>query len=63
MQCPKCQFETAEGIKFCGECGAKLERLCSSCNAPNPPTFKFCGECGRKLVAPAETSPTDLSFD
>jgi len=63
MQCPKCQFENPQGIKFCGECGAKLERLCPSCNSSSPPNFKFCGECGHKLDVPAETSPKDLSFD
>ena len=63
MQCPKCQFENPEGIKFCGECGAKIERTCLSCNSPNPPQFKFCGECGNKLVDPAEKPPKDLSID
>jgi len=63
MQCPKCQFENPDGIKFCGECGTKLERICPSCNTPNTPTFKFCGECGRKLEVPAETPPKELSFD
>jgi class 3 adenylate cyclase/tetratricopeptide (TPR) repeat protein len=63
MQCPKCQFENPEGIKFCGECGARLERTCVSCNSPNPPQFKFCGECGNKLVDPAEKPPKDLSID
>ena len=63
MQCPNCQFENPEGIKFCGECGAKLERLCPSCNSSSPPNFKFCGECGHKLDVPVETSPKDLSFD
>jgi len=63
MQCPKCQFENPEGIKFCGECGAKLERLCPNCNSLSPPNFKFCGECGQKLVIPVETLPKDLSFD
>jgi hypothetical protein len=24
MQCPKCQFENPAGIKYCGECGHKL---------------------------------------
>jgi class 3 adenylate cyclase/tetratricopeptide (TPR) repeat protein len=62
MQCPKCQFENPEGIKFCGECGAKLERLCPSCNSSSPPSFKFCGECGHKLDVPAEKSVKDLSF-
>jgi class 3 adenylate cyclase/tetratricopeptide (TPR) repeat protein len=63
MQCPKCQFENPEGIKFCGECGAKLERLCPNCNSSSPPNFKFCGECGHKLEIPVETLPKDLSFD
>ncbi len=26
MQCPKCQFENAEGIKFCGECAHDLRK-------------------------------------
>jgi len=63
MKCPKCQFENPASVKFCGECGTKLEKSCPSCNAPNPPTFKFCGECGHKLEVSAETFPKDLSFD
>ena len=56
MQCPKCQFENPTGIKFCGECGAKLERLCPGCNSPNPLNFKFCGECGHNLISAKEIS-------
>jgi class 3 adenylate cyclase/tetratricopeptide (TPR) repeat protein len=52
MKCPKCQAENPDGIKFCGGCGAKLERICPSCKFPNPLQFKFCGECGSSL-APA----------
>jgi len=63
MQCPKCQFENPEGMKFCGGCGAKLERICSSCNSPNPSQFKYCGECGHKLDVPAERPQRDLSYD
>ena len=63
MKCPSCQSENPEGIKFCGECGAKLERICPSCNSPNPPKFKFCGECGHDLTKPEEAPPKDLSFD
>ena len=63
MQCPECQFENPEGIKFCGECGAKLERLCPDCNSSSPPNFKFCGECGRKFEVLAETPHKDLTFD
>jgi len=56
MQCLKCQFENPAGINFCGECGAKLERLCPGCNSPNPLNFKFCGECGHNLIAVKEIS-------
>jgi class 3 adenylate cyclase/tetratricopeptide (TPR) repeat protein len=50
MKCPQCQHENAGG-KFCGECGARLEARCPSCQAVNPPGNKFCGECGASLVA------------
>ncbi len=56
MQCLKCQFENPAGINFCGECGAKLERLCPGCNSPNPLNFKFCGECGHNLIPVKEIS-------
>ena len=63
MKCPKCQFENPEGIKFCGECGVKLERLCPRCNSLSPPNFKFCGECGQSLISvkeiPEQKSDTD----
>ncbi|UCF95660.1 MAG: zinc ribbon domain-containing protein, partial [Desulfobacterales bacterium] len=49
MNCPKCRFENPEGMKFCGECGAKLEKICPNCSCSNPPQFKFCGECGDSL--------------
>jgi class 3 adenylate cyclase/DNA-binding transcriptional ArsR family regulator len=63
MKCPKCQFENPEGMKFCGECGVKLEKTCPKCNSSNPPGFKFCGECGHNLTLPSEPTPKDRSFD
>ena len=50
MKCPKCQVDNADGIKFCGQCGAKLERICPQCTFPNPSDFKFCGQCGHDLI-------------
>jgi class 3 adenylate cyclase/tetratricopeptide (TPR) repeat protein len=63
MKCPKCQFENPEGIKFCGECGAKLEIICPNCNFSNPPQFKFCGECGHDLSLPSRPILRELSFE
>ncbi|MGA2315066.1 MAG: adenylate/guanylate cyclase domain-containing protein [Thermodesulfobacteriota bacterium] len=63
MKCPKCQSENPEAMKFCGGCGAKLERICPNCNLPNPFHFKFCGGCGQKLSLPSGPISKELSFD
>jgi hypothetical protein len=55
MRCPHCSFENRGGVRFCEECGGKLEQSCPACGAAVPPGRKFCGGCGRAL-APA-TSP------
>jgi class 3 adenylate cyclase/tetratricopeptide (TPR) repeat protein len=49
MKCPRCQHENPSGVKFCGECGARLELSCPSCRASNTPANKFCNECGGAL--------------
>jgi len=63
MKCPQCQSENPEKMKFCGECGAKLEKICPKCSFFNPPQFKFCGDCGHNLSLPSESLPKELSFD
>jgi hypothetical protein len=57
MQCPQCQFENRESVRFCEECGAKLEQVCPACGAAVPPGRKFCGECGAKLIAAPSGAP------
>jgi hypothetical protein len=37
-------------MKFCGECGTRLETACPSCGGVNPPGNKFCGQCGASLA-------------
>src|SRR4030095_9461877 len=56
MRCPHCQHENLGSVKFCGECGARLDSLCPSCGAANPPENKFCGQCGAALVQAAPSS-------
>jgi class 3 adenylate cyclase/tetratricopeptide (TPR) repeat protein len=68
MQCPKCQLENREGVRFCEECGAKMELVCPGCGASIPPGKKFCGECGHPLSdtskpTPKNLTPKDLTFD
>jgi class 3 adenylate cyclase/tetratricopeptide (TPR) repeat protein len=57
MNCPRCYFENPTGMKFCGQCGARLARACPQCGAEVPPGFKFCGECGSPLHASEVSVP------
>jgi class 3 adenylate cyclase/tetratricopeptide (TPR) repeat protein len=60
MRCPACHHDNPDAVKFCGECGTKLEARCPGCNASNPPGNKFCHHCGESLRAgprPVSTSP------
>ncbi|MDO4502653.1 MAG: zinc ribbon domain-containing protein [Coriobacteriia bacterium] len=51
-KCSNCGAAIPNGMKFCGECGTKVQDItgkCPSCGFENPPGTKFCGECGTKL--------------
>ena len=61
MECPKCNFENREGVRFCEKCGTKMEIVCSNCGAKIPPDRQFCGECGRALTKPKESPPIDFN--
>jgi hypothetical protein len=61
MNCPKCESDNREGIKFCEECGAKLEFECPDCKAKIPLGKKFCGECSHDLTKPAKAPVTNYS--
>jgi len=52
MNCPKCETQNPDTHRFCGGCGAELQKACPGCGAENPPSFKFCGECGYNLISP-----------
>ena len=58
MKCQKCGSDNREGVRYCEECGAKLELECPDCKAKIPLGKKFCGECGYDFSKPAKpTSP------
>ncbi len=60
VKCPKCGFGNREGVKFCEECGSKLESLCPSCGARVPLGRKFCGECGQRIADVPAPGLTDF---
>jgi hypothetical protein len=49
--CPSCNAPLSAKVKFCPECGAKIEDTanCPQCNAKLIPGAKFCPECGAKV--------------
>lgn len=51
--CPNCDTVNPEGVKFCQECGARLNQstkvICQGCGTEFPEGTRFCGECGRQL--------------
>jgi class 3 adenylate cyclase len=51
MSCPSCGHASPAGNRFCGGCGAPLERRCPACAHANPPDHRFCGGCGAALAA------------
>jgi len=52
MRCPQCGHDNPAQVRFCGECGTRIEGLCPGCGASNSPTNKFCHQCGQALAPP-----------
>ncbi|MBR1688554.1 MAG: zinc-ribbon domain-containing protein [Prevotella sp.] len=51
MKCTNCHSEVSESVKFCPECGAKINNIkfCSQCGTRLQPNAKFCLECGAPI--------------
>jgi class 3 adenylate cyclase/tetratricopeptide (TPR) repeat protein len=60
VKCLTCQFENPADVRFCVECGARLESICPRCGSRSVPSFKFCGKCGYDLRA-SKAPPVDYS--
>ena len=55
MNCTACGAANRVGRRFCGQCGASLDRAVPSCGAANDEGERFCGACG----SPARGSAND----
>ena len=51
VKCPGCGCRVADGMKFCPECGTRIEygARCPECGGAVTPDSKFCPECGTRL--------------
>lgn len=49
--CPMCNFENADTVAFCTQCGARLDerKECPSCKALLSPDAVFCNNCGARV--------------
>lgn len=65
LVCQHCKRPSAEGAKFCSECGQALPRqVCPACNAGNDVDATHCSACGVALQsAPIEGAGTDPGRD
>ena len=55
MKCAQCGAELKEGVLFCRDCGAKVEkirkkRFCIECGTEYPEGTRFCSSCGANLA-------------
>ncbi len=53
VACPSCGHQNQAGLKFCGNCGAKMpeatgKRFCTGCGQEVAAGTRFCGNCGAK---------------
>lgn len=58
VTCPKCGTQNDSSMKFCGNCGNKLNAtiLCPYCGKEVPDGMKYCGNCGKplgKIICPS----------
>jgi class 3 adenylate cyclase/tetratricopeptide (TPR) repeat protein len=53
VECPSCGYSNAEGSRYCGGCGDRLDgrSACPACGSRNPLGQRFCNQCGAKLEA------------
>lgn len=59
--CPQCNIEYQDNMKFCPECGSKLETMtnvCLRCGTTYKEGQKFCPECGINL----DTHNADIEY-
>src|SRR5215213_728236 len=55
--CRTCGVANPTTFRFCGSCGAALERACPSCSAAMPAAARFCGACGADLDSSTVADP------
>lgn len=56
IRCPKCGTLADAGMKFCPQCGTRLDQPvaptnCPKCGAKLPAGAKFCPDCGEKITS------------
>src|SRR5262245_44425439 len=51
--CHGCGSLNEHQLRFCEECGTRLEQRCPGCQAPVRPGKAHCGNCGTSLAAGA----------
>lgn len=58
IKCPNCNMELEDDVKFCGNCGQKIEKavVCQNCGQQNSADYAFCRNCGAPFSNIADVS-------
>ena len=49
LKCQVCFSKVSNDMKFCTNCGSKLEKRCSVCNCLLDENWRYCKDCGIKI--------------
>ena len=60
MRCSHCQHDNPAGVKFCGECGGRLETACAACGACKP-SWKQILRPVRRIARPSDALLTKFA--
>ena len=48
--CPACGSSNENGVRYCGNCGQKLIKVCRICQSEVRLDIKFCPKCGQEFI-------------
>jgi DNA-binding CsgD family transcriptional regulator/tetratricopeptide (TPR) repeat protein len=63
IHCPACASELGPEVRFCEDCGASIDPICSSCGALLVAGKRFCGACGTPAEPPARAAMAPADAD
>ena len=61
--CPSCGFNNENQSAYCGNCGSKLVKYCTSCRSEVQLAINFCPKCGKNSFSPNKLASQVIMVD